>query len=1034
MSPHPLRFNRKLRFRFSVLASVLALVLILSLPATAVAPDKSNRERPEPSAMGALLMGRTPRPDWIRSLTRPTPLQVLVGPEIGLSPVNVGGADVDVTPGVARFQSETSIAASGDTVVVGFNDALGFSNPGGISVTGFAWSHDGGQTFTYGGQLPVAGGGDAVYGDPDVKVWVNPNDGSKVFVFSSIYLTPSGLNSLCIHISTDGGVTWTGPRAATPVNSSSLFADKEFIDVDPETGRVLLSWTSFGSTSKMSATYTDDFGLNWAPVTAYGTRPQDGQGSCPRFDPLSDKAYIVWRSFGSPNAISFVRSSDNGATWSAPVDVVTGVNTPLPPFGSDRINGFPALSVSPADGSLHVIYASMETADFGDVYTVASADSGQTWTSPLALNTDPGNDRCQFFPWISTATDGGVDATWYDQRAGSAGSDLTEIMHSHSEDGGATWACPAPLTAAPFHAEYGQDTGAPNIGDYSQCVSQVVSGTRRLYASYARTDGASYTTDWPDAYVAVNDAEPTQASVLLTGTAVNDIGCNPDGFLTANELGELTLTLQNRCAGTLTGVSAVLSTGNPLVAVLDGTESWPSTAPLASGANTAPFRIRLDPGYPCGAAIDFHLAGTTDQGDFAFDFSVPTGTVVADSVLLSEDFEGTTSGLPAAWTWTQRKGVANPWAVSTAQAASGIRSAFCVDRPDTNWSRMQTPSYVVPGGADLVEVSFNVTYDNEEVGNGREGYDGALMKIRVGGSDVLAGAFSTLFEGQYRTQIVRSSGTLANPLQNLSAWSGNTLPNFEHIRVQYPGLAGKTIAVAYEMGSDGSVGATGTYIDDVEIHAITLGCGACSALPQLAVDPASITFNTVAAGSTECGAVTVRNAGDGFLVINSISGCDAGQFSLDLTGLSNEVFPGDSTSFQVCVTGNMLGPDSCSVAIDTNAGADTVAVSLLQVTAVTDGPAGGTALRLLPMAPNPIGASGEIRFSLPAEGPVEVAIYDMAGRRVRAFIRGESLSAGSHMITWDGRDDRGAVLGNGIYFVRVQAAGAVRTAKAVLMR
>ncbi len=79
------------------------------------------------------------------------------------------GGDLNITPGAPRFQSETTIAVKGDTIVVGFNDANGFLNPNGVSVSGFAYSHDGGASFTYGGQLPLAGGGDMVRGDPGVQ-------------------------------------------------------------------------------------------------------------------------------------------------------------------------------------------------------------------------------------------------------------------------------------------------------------------------------------------------------------------------------------------------------------------------------------------------------------------------------------------------------------------------------------------------------------------------------------------------------------------------------------------------------------------------------------------------------------------------------------------------------------------------------------------------------------------------------------------------------------------------------------------------
>src|SRR2546422_3264238 len=55
----------------------------------------------------------------------------------------------------SNLQSETSIAmdSTGQHVVVAFNDFRGFGTT--VSVSGFAYSDDGGVTFVDGGQLPV---------------------------------------------------------------------------------------------------------------------------------------------------------------------------------------------------------------------------------------------------------------------------------------------------------------------------------------------------------------------------------------------------------------------------------------------------------------------------------------------------------------------------------------------------------------------------------------------------------------------------------------------------------------------------------------------------------------------------------------------------------------------------------------------------------------------------------------------------------------------------------------------------------------
>ncbi len=89
------------------------------------------------------------------------------------------------------------------------------------------------------------------------------------------------------------------------------------------------------------------------------------------------------------------------------------------------------------------------------------------------------------------------------------------------------------------------------------------------------------------------------------------------------------------------------------------------------------------------------------------------------------------------------------------------------------------------------------------------------------------------------------------------------------------------------------------------------------------------------------------------------------------------------------------------------------AVAAVQGSAGVREPA--TTLRLA-VAPNPLRTSTEIRFDPPANGRATLSIYDAAGRMLRSF-----QEPGSGRILWDGRDAAGRALGNGTYFLRLQA-------------
>ncbi len=87
-------------------------------------------------------------------------------------------------------------------------------------------------------------------------------------------------------------------------------------------------------------------------------------------------------------------------------------------------------------------------------------------------------------------------------------------------------------------------------------------------------------------------------------------------------------------------------------------------------------------------------------------------------------------------------------------------------------------------------------------------------------------------------------------------------------------------------------------------------------------------------------------------------------------------------------------------------------------------------LTLLRATPNPSRNDVSLQFTLSRPGDVLIGIHDLLGRQVRV-IRA-SLAAGSHRLTWDGRDDSGSRVAAGVYAVR--ARGGDLTASTLLVR
>jgi hypothetical protein len=96
-------------------------------------------------------------------------------------------------------------------------------------------------------------------------------------------------------------------------------------------------------------------------------------------------------------------------------------------------------------------------------------------------------------------------------------------------------------------------------------------------------------------------------------------------------------------------------------------------------------------------------------------------------------------------------------------------------------------------------------------------------------------------------------------------------------------------------------------------------------------------------------------------------------------------------------------------------------------------PAGPAARVTLAARPNPAHGALAVHFDLPRDETVELALYDLTGRRVRTLAKG-ACAAGPHDVAWDGRDSFGHEAGPGVYLARLNGSRTQVTQHIVLVR
>jgi hypothetical protein len=391
--------------------------------------------------------------------------------------------------------NEPTIAISAtdhDTLVAGAND---YNTLNGDSWCGHYVSHDRGLSWRQGllGGYP-GGPVNALTGFHGAGDPVIVSDSSGGFYYAGIAfkrarnpLNPIGFginpgvdNCVFVARSTNNGdsfgkvvIVWYA------LESLVRFDDKEWVAVDPNNANnVYLAWVIFTAmlVARLMLSRSTDGGQSWStPITISETRSGELnlQGAAIVVDNQS-AVHVTWIDYGT-NSIRYAKSTDNGQSFSTPVDVAPILPIPDPlPHCSYRTPDMTALAVDMSEtetgGSLYVTWADYSSGD-ADVLLSYSHDGGSSWEGPVRVNNDTeGNGADQFFPTVAVSAEGWVHVSFYDRRQ-DPNDTMLEYWWAMSFDGGVGFAVNIPMSNTSFDGAWSRPDTNDFIGDYTNIVA-----------------------------------------------------------------------------------------------------------------------------------------------------------------------------------------------------------------------------------------------------------------------------------------------------------------------------------------------------------------------------------------------------------------------------------------------------------------------------------------------------------------------------------------------------------------------------------
>lgn len=386
-----------------------------------------------------------------------------------------------------RNTPSVAVSEDGERLVAVFEDFQGFcgfpSNrpcppPVPRGLTAFAFSTDGGKSWTDGGTLPTIGDA-ATVGHP----WIDRGGEDEDEVFYAVSRMrggPTGIGLAGIGVFrgrfSAGTFVWEDARIINSANPRDQYSRPVIAAAKDGSGKVYLAVSnvlemcgiaSFGF-GQIEVWRTADGGDTWqgpviaGPDTAESSDPNDP--FCGVFGPLQvapaitlgpdGEVYVVWQkgprlldllgNTETASSIAFAQSLDGGVTFQPRQTLVTinanYMNTPVA-HGKSRQNDQPRIAAALSGnhrGRVYVTFyqpvqpvsvpTTVQSLTSAQIFIIHSDDQGATWSAPRELAPPvPPTGVKRFWPTVSVRPGGDVDVVFMESQEAQATPNPTDI-------------------------------------------------------------------------------------------------------------------------------------------------------------------------------------------------------------------------------------------------------------------------------------------------------------------------------------------------------------------------------------------------------------------------------------------------------------------------------------------------------------------------------------------------------------------------------------------------------------------------------